>query len=164
MDAFIKLTTKLTNPRISIEDKLKEICRITALLVKGADRVSLWRFNESFDGIEAIICYDVKSNNFTRGQKLNRIDFDAYFKGILEKEVINAPKARTNPYTMCFNESYFNPLNIYSLLDFILHDDFSPTGVICCESVGKVSHWSNDNIDSLRRVANASSMYFKFNG
>jgi len=164
MDPLIKLTIKLTNPKVSVEDKLEEICRITSSLVKGADRVSLWRFNESFDAIEAIICYDVKSNSFTCGQKLNRADFDSYFKGILEKEVINAPEARTNPFTMCFNESYFNPLNIHSLLDFILHEDFSPTGVICCESVGKVNYWSNDNIDSLRRVSNASSMYFTYNG
>jgi len=162
MDSFIRLTTKLTNPKVSVEDKLKEICLTTSALVKGADRVSLWRFDDNFEFIESLICYDVKEHSFTCGQKLNRADFGAYFNGILEQDVINAPEARTHPLTECFTESYFNPLDIYSLLDFILHENFSPTGIICCESVGKVTQWTSDNVKSLRRIANSSSMYFNF--
>lgn len=161
MEPFIRLTRKLTHPKVSVEDKLKEVCIITSSVVMGADRVSLWRFNDDFDRIESLICYDVKTHTFSSGQKLNKTDFNHYFNGILEAEVINAPEARTHILTRCFTESYFDPLDIYSLLDFILHEDFSPTGVICCESVGKVTHWTDDNVNSLRRIANASSMYFK---
>lgn len=75
--------------------------------------------------------------------------------------MINAPEARTHDLTKYFNETYFVPLNIQSLLDFVLHQNFLPSAIICCESVGKVTHWTDENIESLRRIASSSSMYFK---
>jgi hypothetical protein len=162
MDTFIKLTTKLTNPTVNEQDKLKSICNAVVSLVKGADRVSLWVFSSNFDSIESIICYDSATSSYTSGQQLNKSDFKAYFDGILGTEVINAPQARTHEITKCFNEVYFKPLNIHSLLDFILHQEFQPRGIICCESVGEVTQWSDKDIESLKRIARASSMYFKF--
>jgi hypothetical protein len=161
MDPFIRLTTKLTNPKVSIEDKLKEICLTTSLLIKGADRVSLWCFDGSFESIKSLICYDSANRTFTSEQILKKSDFKDYFSGILKNEIINAPQARTHELTKCFNESYFTPLEIHSLLDFILHRDFNPHGVICCESVGKVTQWSDENVETLRRIARGSSMYFR---
>jgi len=161
MDPFIKLTTKLTNPKVSIESKLKEVCLTTSSLIKGADRVSLWCFDENFESIKSLICYDSASRNYTSEVILSKTDFNDYFSGILKNEVINAPQARSHELTQCFNESYFVPLNIHSLLDFILHRDFNPHGVICCESVGKVTQWSDENVETLRRIARASSMYFR---
>ena len=160
MDSFIKLTTKLTNPNLSVEDKLKEICFTTASLVKGADRVSLWCFDENFDSIHSLVCYDVINNAFTSDLTLNKPDFLDYFTGILNNVVINAPHARTHELTQCFTDSYFKPLDIYSLLDYILNKDFNPHGVICCESVGRVSQWSKSDEEVLKKVARVSSMYF----
>jgi hypothetical protein len=164
MDRFIKLTASLTNPTINEQDKLKEICNTTASLIKGADRVSLWVFSSEFESIESIVSYDSATRSYTSGQRLNKSDFKNYFEGILGNEVINAPQARSHDITKCFNETYFEPLNIYSLLDFILHRDFIPNGIICCESVGEVTQWSDRNIESLKRIARASSMYFKYSG
>lgn len=160
MDPFIKLTTKLTNPNVSIEDKLKEICLTTAALIKGSDRVSLWCFDESFESIKLLLCFDSSTNSFTNKQTLRKCDYEEYFAGILENNVINAPNARTHQLTKCFNESYFIPLEIHSLLDFILHQDFNPHGVICCESVGRTTQWSEEDVEALKRIARSSSMYF----
>lgn len=164
MDSFIKLTSKLTNPTVNEQGKLKEICITTASLIKGADRVSLWAFSPNFDSIESLICYDTTTHSYTSGQILTKSDFNNYFECILSNEVINAAQARTHDVTKCFYKTYFEPLNIYSLLDFILHREFIPRGVICCESVGKVVLWSDSDIESLRRIARASSMHFKFSG
>jgi hypothetical protein len=164
MDTFIRLTSRLTNPTVNEQDKLKEICNATASLIKGADRVSLWIFSPDFESIKSIISYDSITRSYTSGQILNKSDFRSYFEGILDKEVINAPQARTHDITKCFNETYFEPLNIYSLLDFILHREFVPQCIICCESVGEVMQWSDRDIDSLKRIARAGSMYFKYNG
>jgi len=162
MDPFIKLTSKLTNPKVKVEDKLKEVCITTAALIKGADRVSLWRFSEDFESIESLICYDNTNRSYTSGEILSKSDFADYFNDILNKEIINASHAREHELTKCFNEVYFSPLNIHSLLDFILHRDFNPSGIICCESVGRVTQWSDGNIESLKRIARASSMYFTY--
>jgi hypothetical protein len=160
MDPFIKLTTKLTNPNVSIEDKLKEICLTTAALIKGSDRVSLWCFDEDFKSVKLLTCFDTSTGTFSSNQTLKQSDYSDYFSGILKNDVINAPHARTHELTQCFNNSYFIPLEIYSLLDFILHQDFNPHGVICCESVGKITQWSDDNVETLKRIARSSSMYF----
>ncbi|TPH16469.1 GAF domain-containing protein [Litorilituus lipolyticus] len=161
MDQYTKLMTKLTHPKMSIEDKLKEICLTTVKLIKGADRVSLWRFCSDKASIESLICFDTSTHSFSFGQVLKKEDYLAYFQGILKEEVINAPTARTHELTQCFNESYFIPHDIYSLLDYILHQDFEPYGVLCCESIGSITQWSEADVETLKKLARASSMYFK---
>jgi hypothetical protein len=160
MDKFITLTTKLTNPKVPVDAKLKEICLTTSALIQGAHRVSLWCFDENFESIESLICYDTIKHEFTSKQVLKKSDFGDYFTGILQNEVINAPSARSHEHTQCFTEPYFKPLEIYSLLDVILHQDFSPYGVICCETVGQETQWSDENVEMLKKIARASSMYF----
>lgn len=161
MNPHLKLIATLTNPKVKVEDKLKEICIITSQLIKGADRVSLWAFSNDFEKIKSLICYDASSGEIASGMTLSKSDFNDYFKAIMEQEIINAPEARTHDLTKYFNEIYFVPLNIQSLLDFVLHQNFTPSGIICCESVGKVTHWTDENIESLRRIARSSSMYLK---
>ena len=163
MDAITTLTAKLTNPKISVHDKLIEICQRTHQLIEGSDRVSLWVFSKDFNKITSILCYDSTSGSFTSGHELTREDYNDYFDAILNKDVIYAPQARENLFTLCFNETYFEPLNIYSLLDFILHKDFEPIGIICCESIGKETQWTDDDIEILRRISNISSFYFQVN-
>lgn len=162
MDQFTKLTSKLTNPSINVQDKLKGICETTVSLVQGATRVSLWFFSPDFESIESLICYDASSRSYTSGQKLYKADCEDYFKAILQNEIINAPDAREHDSTKCFKEVYFEPLNIYSLLDYILHRDFNPHGIICCESVNKITQWSDKDIDTLKKIARVSSMYFTY--
>lgn len=105
------------------------------------------------------MCIDSK-DTLTNGQILKKVDFPEYFDHILKNKVLSASDARENPATTCFNEVYFKPLNIFSLLDFIFHFQFKPTGVICCERVGDAIQWSNDDISALKRVANITSMFF----
>lgn len=68
MDTFLKLTARLTNPKVDEQDKLKEICNTTASLIKGADRVSLWVFSPDFESIHSIICYDSTTLSILQGK------------------------------------------------------------------------------------------------
>lgn len=163
MEAFIRLTAVLTNPSLDVGKKLKMICNVTAETVSGADRVSLWTFENNYSKIVSSVSYDRINNIYSGATELKREDFGSYFDAIISNEVIKASDAREHPQTACFKELYFEPNNIYSLLDFILHHDFKPIGVICCESVGKIYHWSEEDINSLQRIANASSLYFNLN-
>lgn len=160
MEAFIRLTSVLTNPSVEVDKKLKMICDVTCELVPGADRVSLWRFEENYSKIVSSVSYDRISNTYGANAELKREDFSPYFEAILSHDVINASDARKNPITACFKDLYFKPNNIYSLLDFILHNDFKPVGVICCESVNEIYRWSEQDVSVLRRIANSSSLYF----
>jgi hypothetical protein len=160
MEAFIKLASVLTNPTLAVDKKLQVICEVTSEVVTGADRVSLWTFEDNYSKIVSSVSYDRNTNEYGGSVELKRENFGSYFDAIISNEIINASDARENPLTSCFKDLYFKPNNIYSLLDFILHNDFNPIGVICCESVGKIHQWSEGDVTSLRRIANASSLYF----
>lgn len=160
MEAFIRLTSALTNPTLAIDKKLKIICDVTSEVLPGADRVSLWTFEDNYSKIVQSVSYDRINNKYGGKDELKREDFGSYFDAIISNEVIKANDAREHPQTACFKELYFKPNNIYSLLDFILHHDFNPIGVICCESVGSIYEWGEDDVNALRRIANASSLYF----
>lgn len=160
MEAFIRLTTTLTNPALTVDKKLKMICSVTSELVEGADRVSLWTFKDNYSKIVSSVSYDCMKNKFGGSAELSRENFGAYFDAIIGNEVVKADDAREHPQTACFKELYFKPNNIYSLLDFILHHDFNPIGIICCESVGRKYEWTDEDVQSLRRIARASSLYF----
>jgi len=161
MDPFIRLTSVLTNPTLHVDKKLKVICEVTSEVLAGADRVSLWTFADNYSKIVSSVSYDRTNNKYSDTAELKREEFGAYFDAIISNEVIIASDAREHPQTACFKELYFKPNNIYSLLDFILHHDFKPIGVICCESVGRLYEWSEDDVKSLRRISNASSLYFR---
>jgi hypothetical protein len=160
MEAFIRLTSVLTNPTIEVGKKLEVICEVTSEVIAGADRVSLWTFTDNYSKIVSSVSYDHINNKYGDTSELRRKDFGAYFDAMISNEVIIASNARENPQTACFKDLYFKPNNIYSLLDFILHHDFKPIGIICCESVGRLYEWSEDDVQALRRIARASSLYF----
>ncbi|WP_448565551.1 GAF domain-containing protein [Thalassotalea ganghwensis] len=160
MSDLISLTSKLTNPTLVKDEKLRAICTQAASRITGADRVSLWVFDNDFNEMHSIMCFDTRLKEFSNGHTIYRNDCRAYFKGILNNEIIRAPDARNHRLTSCFNELYFKPLNIYSLLDYILHQDFEPVGVICCESVDKITQWTDQDEEVLRKIARASSMHF----
>lgn len=91
---------------------------------------------------------------------LPREMFQAYFNFVLENKVLNASYAREDFRTSCFNESYFEPLNIYSLLDYTFHKDLEPVGVICCEHVGEEIVWTDGDANNLTRISKVTSMFF----
>ncbi|MFT2091481.1 histidine kinase [Paraglaciecola sp. 2405UD69-4] len=160
MDPITDLTITMSHPDKSATDKLKLACTVACQSISGANRTSIWRLVDNKQKIECLMCFDQLSNSFSSGQILTKEDFPEYFEAILENEHIVASDARNHPSTECFNADYFIPNDIYSLLDYILHQDFSPTGIFCCESVGTFSHWEEQDSTKLRKMANIISMFF----
>jgi hypothetical protein len=161
MDAITDLVIAISNPAKSSDKKLEQICMTVMQTITHANRVSLWSFNTAQDEIVCLKCLS-ETDQFTSGAILKKADFPEYFNAILKDEVIIASDARSHPATLCFNENYFTPLDIYSLFDYIYHKDFAPRGVICCESVGKKIIWLEDESHILRRIANMTSLLFDF--
>lgn len=159
MEAITDLVITISNPATSNDKKLEQICLTTMQAITHANRVSLWAFNKAQTEIVCLKCLS-PNMSFSSGTILKKADVPDYFNTILKDEVIIASDARNHPATHCFNESYFIPLDIYSLFDYIYHKDFAPRGVICCESVGKQITWLADESHILRRIANMTSMLF----
>lgn len=161
LDLSVELLDYCNVIRLTGKRQLELICRVAAKLIPNANLISLWRFGEHKQKVISLINYDVEAQEFTEGLELNRRDFPVYFDAIVERELLVASRARAHPVTSCFNESYFEPLDIHSLLDFILHKEFAPVGVICCESKGAAVNWSDDDIENIRMLATQISYCFE---
>jgi len=152
------LAVKISDPNISSNRKLNQICKELKALIPGANRVSLWLFNKEYSALNCLICLD-ENNDVSNGTVLTAEDSPAYFNYILTNQVLDASDARNNDVTKQFTSSYFEPLDIYSLLDYIYILDNKPLGVICCESVGSKITWSHTDKESLIKVADVTNLF-----
>lgn len=159
MDAITELTLKISKPELPLSSKLQAICTAITTSIEACNRVSIWLFNPAMDEIFCLICKD-EQFGYSLGQRLFKTDFQPYFDHILRHQVLKASDARTNEATKCFNQSYFEPNDIHSLLDYVFHRDLTPAGVMCCERVGSVTQWRDDDVANLKRISNVTSMFF----
>ncbi|WP_156896315.1 GAF domain-containing protein [Aestuariibacter salexigens] len=150
----------MSKPDIDMNVRLSKACRIALDIIAQANRISFWRLSEEQEAIECIICYDSTTGRFSSGQRLNKSDFPDYFSAIMSNSTICANDAHSHPSTQCFSDTYFAEHDIHSLLDYILFEDLTPTGVVCCESVGRQVEWSDEDISNMRKIANVVSMFF----
>ncbi len=160
IDSFNELTITLSRENTTDDDKRLAICKAVQWAIPKADRVSLWRFNDAKDQIVCLTHRQKDKNNQAVGAVLKAEDYPDYFETILNEKVVNASDARNHPYCKCFNQDYFIPNDIYSLLDYNFHNNFSPIGVICCESTAEIAQWSDEDIAKLKRIANITSMFY----
>ena len=158
-EAYENLTECISDPQVSIKTKLESICKTVKAISPNANRVSLWLFDKGFTEIYCLLCLDI-ANQTSNGQTLSRTEFQPYFEHILKNNILSASEARLHVATSCFNEAYFIPLDIHSLLDFVFHHHFKPTGIICCERQANTTEWLKSDINALRKVANLTSMFF----
>lgn len=161
MDALDQISATLTNDALAYDEKLKVLCKDVLDSISRANRVSFWSFTKDFDAITCLMGYDNVNSEFSSGTVLKQPDFPEYFNAIIKNQIVSAPDARNHPDTRCFNRLYFEPNNIYSLLDYILYDDFTPVGIICCESSANYAQWQADDRQALKRIAVLISTVFK---
>ena len=158
MNAITKLTSFVNDQCVQTELKLVEICKTVDRAVPHANRVSLWKFSDDRSRIKCLYVLDPE-NGSAQGQVLTHKDYPVYFEHILNNRVIVASDARQHYVTKYFGDAYFVPLNIFSTLDFIVHVDHQPIGIICCESVGQQVNWDKRDKVAIKRIANVMSKY-----
>lgn len=128
----------------------------------GCSRASLWRYtNGLYDKVECLDLYDSSEGQHHAGFTLLETDFGPYFEAMQRDNMIVAHHARQHPATDCFNESYFEPHDIYSLLDVGISVNGSPWGLFCCEQVTFVKEWSQADTEILRSISTLCGMAFK---
>ena len=140
---------------------LRQICLTADQVIPGANMVSLWVFDPGHTKIQNLIAYQNQTGSFSVLPDLHQQDFPEYFSAIIENELLVAPNARTHSMTQSLSTAYFEPNDIHSLLDFILHRDFQPIGVICCESKGKPARWTPEDEENLRALSILISYFFE---
>lgn len=160
IDRYTTLVISLSKRGLDEQDKLTAIVSCLQLGIPAANRISLWRFEENKTRIRCLTLNQDGQNLATHDLSISKEDIPDYFDDILKQSVLVASDARNHPATTGFNKNYFKPNDIYSLLDFTFHNHFDPIDVICCEKTHSPIEWSQNDIDSLKRVAQITSMFY----
>jgi GAF domain-containing protein len=124
----------------------------------GSTRASIWYFNEYKDGLDCVALYDARTEEFSSGFTLYAEEYPEYFRAMVEGDTIVAVDAVRHPLTACFAETYFDPMDIKSLLDVSIIVKGEVVGVICCEHCEHRKVWSNEDISYLNTVSSALSL------
>ena len=128
----------------------------------GCSRASLWQYGSSLqDTAVCLDLYDSSDNQHHAGAVLREDDFAPYFEAMRRDAMIVAPQARQHPATSCFNELYFEPNGIYSLLDVGIQVGGVPYGLFCCEQVTFENNWTPAHVDFLKSVGTLCGLAFK---
>ncbi|GAB3244976.1 GAF domain-containing protein [Chitinimonas naiadis] len=120
----------------------------------GTSRGSFWFYGGDLK--DSVVCeslYDASDSQWSSGMALSEDDFPDYFEAMRDQHQIIASDARQHPATSCFNEVYFEPLNIYSLLDVGITVNDVQVGLVCCEQTADIKEWSQADIQYLQQVA-----------
>lgn len=159
IDSLTQLSMSLSKPSVKEDEKLLLTCSAIASTIPHADRVSLWEFIESKTAIRCIALLTDEGFSMPENMVLTQTDYPQYFDAIIKDDTVCAPTARSDVRTQCFNQGYFEPNQIYSLLDYIFSREFVTYGIICCESVGREVEWTEQDIEHLKRAATVVSVY-----
>ncbi len=140
-------------------DKVFNIFTEKTAKAMNVERVSIWKLSEDN---EKITCLDLYWNNqHESGLELFAKDYPNYFRCLFYQDAIIADDARTDSQTAEFTENYLKPFNIYSMLDYPIRLRGKTIGVICCEQVGRITHWEQEDHTFLKSVANLISLTFE---
>lgn len=150
-----------TTENVHDQDVFEAVCLDVVEHVQ-ADLVSIWFCSFEGTGILCKCRYDATTGVFTEGQRVMKGDCPQYFETMIEYNYISAPDACEHPATRELSEKYLKPNGVLSILDFILHEDYKPIGVICCENRSSIRNWSEKDMSYLRSIAMLVSSRFEF--
>jgi GAF domain-containing protein len=135
---------------------LESVCEVVAKEITenvGSTRASVWEFGPAKDEIRCLKLFDTRDNSTISGIILREDDFPAYFEAIKADMKVVAVDAATHPATSCFDEAYFVPNDIRSLLDFVIYRGAEPIAVLCCEHCTDKKNWSDSDVAYLQNMA-----------
>jgi len=119
----------------------------------SCSRASLWLYTDILlQEITAIDLYDSNLKEHYTKISLHEDDFAPYFESMRNDGGIDAPYAMEHEATRCFNNDYFEPNDILSLLDVGISYQGQLVGVFCCENVAEPMVWNQDQKDYLKQA------------
>ena len=125
----------------------------------GADRCSIWLYNEDKSEIICEQLYIKSENTYHQDIILYKKDFQPYFLALLENPIIVANDAETHPATFCFTEGYLKPLGVKSMLDVPVIYRGETIGVICIESL-TLREWDDAEVNFAQLLSSIYSFSY----
>ncbi len=149
----LTLSKKMMDGSISADAFYSEITQALTEEM-GCTRASLWYYPDPVTqtSVISLSLYDATEGTWSQGTELKEDDFGPYFEAMRNDGLIVAGDARNADATRCFNDIYFEPLGIYSLLDVGINISGAPFGLFCCENTTDILDWTPEHVDYLRQV------------
>ncbi|MEW6495161.1 MAG: PAS domain-containing protein, partial [Cyanobacteriota bacterium] len=136
---------------------LKEITQASAQNLE-VERSSVWLFDNAVTQIQCLDLFEKSSHQHSSGIELLAADYPSYFQALQQDQVIAANDAHTDPRTQEFSQVYLTPLGIASMLDTPITIKGKTAGVICLEHVGAMRHWTPEDQNFARSLADLVSL------
>jgi hypothetical protein len=108
--------------------------------------------------LRCLSMFDAGSGRLMQAPDLAAADGAAYFDELLRHGCIVAPDCRDEPATAPFTASYFEPMNVYSLLDVAFSVNGVLYGSFSCEEAGARHPWVPAQLQLLRQIASRASL------
>ncbi len=124
----------------------------------NVSRVSIWRYNSDRSSIKCVDLFEWEEGRHSSGLELSASTHLAYFRALVEQEMIVADGAAQNPSTSEFLEDYLLPHGIRSLLDVPIVVGGFRTGVLCLEHVRTLREWTADEKTFALAMSNLVSL------
>jgi PAS domain S-box-containing protein len=152
-----KQETLLELSRKDLSNMPEAMQKITEASFKtlDVDQVSIWLFNSDKT---KIICRDCYNGSIHKnGLVIEAAKYPRYFEAIKKFHNITAANAQGYYYTSEFNESYFKPNGIFSIMDVPIWLEGKLLGVLCHENF-KIRHWTFEEQDFASSLAHLISL------
>ena len=140
-----------------LKTAFKTITEATARNIQ-VERVSVWLYDQSGNKIKCVDLFEQSLNQHSAEFELAKVDYPSYFQALIEEQLIIADDAYSDSLTKEFSESYLLPFAITSMLDAPIRIGGQTVGVLCSEQVGVARHWTAEDQNFVRSVADLVSL------
>lgn len=142
-------------------DKALEVITETLANRFAITRAAVWTYDASNRSIQLAKLFEKDKRQYSSGMSLYQKDIPRYFDSIENEEVIVAPDANNHAAIAEFKVGYLDVLDIKSMLDVPFFIDGNVGGVICCENQGQHKHWTPEEEDFAKSVADIITIAYK---
>ncbi|MDG1857761.1 MAG: hypothetical protein P8I94_01580 [Emcibacteraceae bacterium] len=111
----------MNNQSDTSEKKIFEALSKDVLNGLSIDLVSIWYFTNDNMNLTCQYSIDRFNKHNLTNIELLRSDFPNYFSSVIEDGSISAENVYSHPNTKELTETYFEPYNVKSLLDYIIY-------------------------------------------
>jgi two-component system NtrC family sensor kinase len=136
---------------------LREITEVTAYNL-DVERVSVWLFDQTTTKLQCLDLFEPHLNKHSTGIELPIADHPIYLNALLENQALVVEQTLTDLRTEELAEAYWMPLNISSTIDEPIRLGGQTVGVLCIEQVGEHHHWTPEDQNFARSIADLVSL------
>ncbi|WP_018604521.1 bifunctional diguanylate cyclase/phosphodiesterase [Uliginosibacterium gangwonense] len=121
-------------------------------------RVSVWLLDASRKALECRLEFRAADEGrFESGMHFPVVDLADYLHRLDEERILAADNAQNDPRLHAFLANHLTPQDIRSTLDAALYAGSQLAGVLCLEQTGMSRHWSRQEAEFVRSVADLLS-------